>query len=204
MRLNAAIRGDLKRIVATEKRIAAQGVTRGINRAGAGLQNELRRQVRRAGLGVNLEKAWRRERYPRHGNSAGAATLVYSGADRIHLAFTADRVIRARNGLWLAIPLEAAIAHGWHKSHARSRGSQARNWANIEAAERALGRLNLVPLDRNRALLIHDGTPYFLLTRQVRLRRRLDIEGPTRKWADRVPRYIVSELERAARRAGVE
>ena len=45
IRLHAALKGDLRRIVDAEKRAAAQGATRAINYAGSGLQRELRTQV---------------------------------------------------------------------------------------------------------------------------------------------------------------
>ncbi|MCA8932079.1 MAG: hypothetical protein KDA49_06395, partial [Rhodospirillaceae bacterium] len=110
IRLHAALKGDLRRIVDAEKRAAAQGATRAINYAGSGLQRELRTQVRRAGLGIGVEKAWQRQKYPGRGNSLGAANLVFSKADRVHQAFSADRTVRGRNGNWLVIPLPPAVA----------------------------------------------------------------------------------------------
>lgn len=202
-RLQAAIQGRLDDMMKAEARAAGRAVTRGITRAASGLQRELRGQTRRAGLGTGVEKAWSFTRYPRSKNSINTAALVYSKATRIHAAFSADTVIRARNAQWLVLPTDHAIARGWHLNHQRSAGSRPRRWANVDAAERALGKLGFVMLPGGgRALLVHrddrgQSIPLFLLVRRVSLKKRLDFDGPARKWADRAPGYILREWERA-------
>jgi hypothetical protein len=204
-RLQAALDGDLREMMRAEADAVARANTRAVGRASSGLQQELRRQVRAAGLGVGVEKAWQRATYPRGRRSMNPAALVYSKATRIHDAFMADRTVTARGGRWLAIPLDAAVARGWHQDHARSSGGRPRRWANVEAAARSLGGLAFVPLPGGRGLLVHRdpagrSTAYFLLVRRVRLRKRLDVDGPAARWADRLPGYIVRELAREDRR----
>ncbi|KAA0677781.1 hypothetical protein DS843_21925 [Roseomonas genomospecies 6] len=188
--------------MASEIKAAERAVTRGLTRASSGLQRELRGQARRAALGVGVEKAWSMNRYPRARNSINAATLVFSKAQRIHDAFSADRTIRAQNGRWLVIPLDAAKARGWDHSRRMSKGNRARRYAETQAAEQTLGALAFVRLAGDRALLVHrEGkgkpTPVFLLVKQVSLRKRFDINEPARKWHDRAPGYILREWERA-------
>lgn len=201
MRLKAALEGRLDEMMAGEIKTAERAVTRGLTRAASGLQRELRGQARRAGLGVGAEKAWSLNRYPRGKNSISTAALVFSKAQRIHDAFSADRTIRTQNARWLVIPLDAAKARGWDHSRRMSKGNRPRRYAETQAAEQALGKLAFVRLAGNRALLVHrDGrsepTPYFLLVRTVSLRKRLDLDPPATKWFDRAPGYILREWER--------
>ena len=202
MRLAAALEGNLEQIMKAETKAAARAVTRGLGRASSGLQRELRGQARRGNLGVGVEKAWSMTRYPRSRNSINAAALVFSKAQRIHDAFSADRTIRAQNGRWLVIPLDAAKARGWDKSQRMSKGNRPRRYTETQEAEQALGKLAFVRLAGDRALLVHrDGkgkpTPFFLLVKQVSLRKRFDINEPARKWHDRAPGYILREWGRA-------
>ena len=205
MRMTAALDGTLNTIMKEEVTVAERAVTSGVKRAGSGLQRELRRQVTKAKLGTGLEKAWRKDDYPRRGRSMGAASLVYSKATRLHAAFSANRTISAAGGRWLVVPLEPAIAQGWDETQARSRGNRPRGWANVEAAQKAVGRLTFVPLDTQRALLVSQegrrSTAYFLLLKKVRLRKAIDLDAPTTKWSAKVPDYIAGAYDRADRRA---
>lgn len=199
MRIKAAIDGSLTELIEGELRVAARGITAAVKRSSSCLQNELRRQVRKAGLGKGLEKAFRKNIYPKRGRSMGAAGLVFSKATRLHEAYSADRTISTRTGSWLVIPADAAIARGFDRNHKKSRGPVPRKHANIEAA----GKLAFVQYAPNKAMLVKiEGkkkVPYFYLVKQVRLRKRLDLDGPVRKWSDKMPGYIIKEMERAER-----
>ena len=80
----------------------------GVRQATDGLQAELRSQIAGAGLGERLARTWRSETYPRAGTSLTPAGLVWSKAPKLVRAFAYGALIRSRNGLFLAIPTEAA------------------------------------------------------------------------------------------------
>lgn len=208
MRLAAAIRGDLRKIMQEESNRLAVGVKEAAVAAGERTQAVLRGQVSTAGLPPSLAKAWRLRTYPK-GPSLQAAAFVWSAAPRIHGAFDLGGVIRPRNGNWLAIPLPAAVALGLGKSRRHSRGSRPRNWADVEAAIRRFGALRPVPLAGGRILLVAEqvtaggrrsrtrrtregaefsaigrgkvSMPLFLLVRSVTLAKRLSVERAARE-----------------------
>ncbi|MFO0110421.1 MAG: DUF6441 family protein, partial [Alphaproteobacteria bacterium] len=64
MRIEAAIRGDLTKIMREEEAAAEKAVTRGVTEAATGLRDELKSQVLRAGLGEKMARTWRFRRYP--------------------------------------------------------------------------------------------------------------------------------------------
>jgi hypothetical protein len=126
----------------------AEVVTDAVNRAGEGLQGELRSQVRAAGLSKGLEKAWQNRVYPSRRTSAGSAALVYSRATVLHSAYIEGPTITP-HGLWLVIATPEAIAMGFGYAADKPRGprdipgGQARKYSQLEKAERALGVQNL-------------------------------------------------------------
>ena len=127
-RLGAAVVGRLDQHMRQEIAAGEQAATEAVTGEARKAQTLLRRMVRQARLGQGLEKAWQRLRFPRRGRSLGAAALVFSKSVRIHDAFSADRVILARNGRFLVIPLPPAVARGWDYSQARSAGSRPPTW----------------------------------------------------------------------------
>lgn len=203
MRLVATLSDDLKAIIQEGRDEIADAVRASVRSAAEALQAELRQQVRTAGLGNGLEKAWRLDVYPKARKTFRPAALVYSKATRIHDAFEAGATIRARGGKWLMIPLEAAKVVGADRSPmrgGRSRGGPIpAKWSNVQRAEDRYGPLRFVPIGNGaRALLVADGRvrgdkvgrykqgraasiPVFLLIRQTRLPKRLDIAGAARR-----------------------
>lgn len=208
MEIVFALKGQLAEHIRKEKRIVQAGVTRGARRASVRLKNEMRRQIRKKGFVQqqgSLELAWQNRVWPDRALSANAAAMVYSKSQRVHGAFMADRLIRAHRATWLVVPLDPARARGWDYSREHSDSNQPRKYAHVAAAKRHVP-LRFVPLDATRALLVArqggQDVAYFLLLKQVRLRRRLDFDGPAQKWADKMPSYIVTEMEREERRLG--
>lgn len=192
--------------------LAAEGVANAVRGAGKGLQAELRAQVRSARLGQGLEKAWSLNVYPPNKRgSLSAAAWLYSKAARLHRVFDEGAVIRAANGTWLAIPLQAIIQRGMHLSMRKSAGSLDRRHSDVEAAVAAYGEKNVafVPISHGRALVVyrppgrrsldpvHDFVPLFLLIRQVRIRKRLGIAAPARQWFLKMQGEVASALQRA-------
>lgn len=153
----------LMQALADDRSAAAQRVTRATRDASRQLQEALRQQVRAAGLGQGLERAWRLEHFPpAERTSLHPASLVYSKATALHRAFGQGGIIEARGGRWLAIPLPEAIARGWdralvdRKGGALSGAAQPRRFAQTRLAARVLGDLRFVPLGQGKALLVAD------------------------------------------------
>ena len=72
------------------------------------LRDDLRDQVRAAGLGRGLEKAWREVVYPqRRVRTFRPAGLVYSNAPLLHEVFDTGATVAARRSKYLVIPTRA-------------------------------------------------------------------------------------------------
>ncbi|MBB6251441.1 DUF6441 family protein [Nitrospirillum iridis] len=173
------------------------GVRTAVRSAATSLHDELRRQVDAAGLGDGLAAAWQVYLYGVH-TSLNPAALIYSKATLLHDAFNTSVTITARNARWLVIPLPAATALGFQLRPQGRRGRQLSpplpaKWSNVDAAQAKWGALEFRPLHGgNKALLVapasqaggrspgsaaRKGVPVFLLLRNVKLGKRLDVEG---------------------------
>ena len=211
----AVVFGDLAKIMEDETSEVGRGLTRAVGKTGDTLKNELRAQTRRAGLGRKLEKAWRFQKFPRSGRSLAPVALVFSKATRIHAAFDRGGTIKVKNAEWLVIPLGPALRQKFHLSRARSKGSQPRKHSEVDAAIRRFGKLRFVRVDSQTALLVADnatktgrirkstrrrkgsqGVPIFLLKRQVRLRKSLDIQRVFNSANRVLAREVARELGR--------
>jgi hypothetical protein len=103
MRIRAAIVGDLEKFMKMELQAAGVGVLRGVTETSLRVRDRLRDQVASAGLGPNLEKAWRSNVY--ENRTIDAAALVYSKAPLIHSAFDEGaEIFPSGRRKWLAIP----------------------------------------------------------------------------------------------------
>lgn len=214
MRLEAAIRGDLKKIMKEETAIAEKAVTLGVTAAASGLKEELKSQVLQAGLGEKMARTWRSKRYPSSGYSLGTAGLVYSKAPLIVRAFNDGAFIKSNKGIFLAIPTPAAPKRGV--------GGKRINPDNFP--EHSLGRLRFVYRKGAPSLLVVDnlraGTGkrggyrkasesalktgrglatvvMFILLPQVTLKKRLDVDGAMQRWRDKLPELILQNFTEA-------
>ena len=215
MRLVVDVAGSFRELLKDAGDNLAAVLTNAVAAAGADLQEVLRGQVRAAGLGEGLAKAWRYEAYPKGRRaSLGPAALVYSKAARLHQVFETGATITARGSKWLVLPLPAAEALGYDtRPLGRKPGGRANRltrWSNVDAAVARYGELRFVAFDGGRrALLIADnlsrarqrtvrrrlvgagqleaanrvssGVPLFLLIRQVRVGKQLDIAGAVKQ-----------------------
>ena len=211
MRLEAAIRGDLQKIMKQEAAAAEKAVTLGVTEAATGLRDELKSQVLRAGLGEKMARTWRFKRYPASGFSLGTAGLVYSKAPLIIRAFSEGAMIKSDKGVFLAIPIAAAPKRGV--------GGKRINPDNFP--EHSLGRLRFVYRKGAPSLLVVDnlraGTGkrggyrkasesalktgrglatvvMFILLPQVMLKKRLDVDGAMQRWRDKIPQLILKNF----------
>lgn len=197
-------------LTALDVDIAERAATTTMGRVGNGLKNALRRQVRRAGLGEGLARAWRSKRFPdrRTVFSLNAAAMVWSKARRIHDAFTDGGTVSAQGGEWLVIPTDAAEALGLDENKQRTAegAGGVRGDANVALAEARFGRLSFVQARADKAFLIAqvDGTPtvLFTLVKRVRIPKLLDPPKLFDRWQRRIPLILAREFEKQDRRAG--
>ncbi len=202
MKLGLDISPDLVAVMADEVKAGEKAVTAAMREAGAGLNTAWRGQIAQAGLGRRLANSIRSQTYPRAGESLNAAALVWSKAPVIVGAHDTGRLIRAKDGFWLAIPTEAA-----------GRGVRGGRITPGEWERRRGLRLRLVSRRRGPSLLVADGrlnsrglgvasrsktgrgrstVPIFLLVPQVKLPNRLNLDRDAERAYDSVPGLIVA------------
>ena len=219
MKLTATMVGSLKADMQAELRRIERAVPDGVKAAGDGLKGSLRKQVVAAGLGARLSRTWRGKTYVNKGHDA--ASLVWSKAPQIALAFDKGVVIKGKGGNWLAIPTPAAPKRGV--------GGKRITPATFPTARH--GPLRMVRRSGRAALLVVDGVrvsaqtgrvgrrakgggrtksggykqgiatvAMFVLVPRVKLKKRLNVAGAAGSWARRLPRLIGRHVRATARR----
>jgi len=208
MRLEAAIKGDLHKMMTEEAAAAEKAVTLGIVAAVTGLKEDLRAQVTGAGLGEKMARTWQHKRYPSSGYSIGAAGLVYSKAPLVIRAFNEGALIKSKDGFFLAIPTSAAP----------KRGVGGKRITPSNFPEHSLGKLQFIFRRGAPSLLVVDGlragtgkrggfrkasasalktgrglatVVMFILVPQVMLKKRLNIESAATRWQEKLPELIL-------------
>lgn len=213
MKIGASIDGDLTAIATEILQEAEAAVTRGVFAAGRGLRDDWRGQVRASGLGSRLSNTVRQADFPRSGTSLRAASLVWTKAPDILHAFDGGVLIRGKDGLWLAIPLPAAGITGlgrqritpwrWEqRTGMRLRFVYRRNGPSLLVADDA--RLNSRGLAaakgarrrRDGVLTGAQTVPVFLLLRQVKMPKKLDLDRLARDAMARLPGAILGAWSR--------
>jgi hypothetical protein len=211
LKLAATVARSLQADMRAELRNLERAVGAGTREAGQGLKGELRLQVTGAGLGSRLANAWRDRHYPNQ--KVDAASLVWTKAPQIIRAFAEGVTIRSRRGRWLAIPT----------GNAPRRGTDGKRISPSTFPEHRLGRLRLVARPDKAPLLVVDGlrqstgrrggfrrasqralrsgqglvtVVMFVLVPQVRLRKRLDVQGAARRWHSQLPRLVLEAWPR--------
>lgn len=138
MRVVAAVGGNMQAILDAQAGEISDALRAAIGSASADLLAELRGQVRAAGLGPGLEKAWQREVYPRsRKRTFRPAALVYSKSTVLHDAFDTGPTIRPARSGFLVIPTKAGEALGLGKVPSARKGGgvpggRARRYADLE------------------------------------------------------------------------
>lgn len=144
MRVVAAVSGNMQAILDSAADDISDALRAGIETASASLLDELRGQVRAAGLGTGLEKAWRREVYPRsRRRTFHPAALVFSKAPFLHDVFDTGPTITARRG-FLVVPTRQGEAMGLGKASSSRKGGavpggRTRRYADLEPFAERLG-----------------------------------------------------------------
>lgn len=208
MKIGASIDGDLTAIATEILQEAETAVTRGVFDSGRGLRNDWRGQVRASGLGSRLANSVRQADFPRTGTSLRAASLVWTKAPDILHAFDAGALIRGKDGLWLAIPLPAAGLTGIGRQRITPSRWEQRTGMRLRFVYRRNGPSLLVADDArlsSRGLAAAKGgrrrrdgvltgaqtVPVFLLLRQVKMPKKLDLDGLAREATARLPGAIL-------------
>lgn len=194
-----------------------RGTTDAMKEAAAGLKEDLREQVRDAGLGDRLAKTWQATVYPQGGASLSPAAFVKSKAPKVISFFEQGQAVTAVHGRFLAIPTDDTP---------RKRGGRA---MSVDEVQAMFGkRLRLVdpygqrgmvtPSIRRKAiywLVVDDlvvrkssqrwrrrgpvdtkrgrqgqSVIMFTLVPVVKGQKRLDLRAAAQAWASRVPGLI--------------
>ena len=203
MKLDFSFSPDLVALMRAEVAAGQKAVSTTMVQAGLGLKAAWRGQITGAGLGARLANTIRSQTYPKGRNSMNAAALVWSNAPVIIGAHDTGPLIRSASGFWLAIPLPAA---------GKAMGGK-RITPGMWEQKTGL-RLRFVYRNRGPSLLVADAVrldtrgqaavsksktgrgqvtaPIFLLVRQVKLPKRLDLARDAERALDRVPGLIVT------------
>jgi hypothetical protein len=184
-------------------------VRHAVDLAGQGAKLDLRQAVTGVGLSNRLANTITNKTYPASGGSLKAAAWIAGRGQQAELLlglFSQGAVIRANQGLYLAIPLPAA-------GRVAAYGGQGRLTPGV--FERRTGlRLRFVYRPGKPSLLVADSkltkggrasrtanarlgaasVPVFLLVPQVRVPQKFDTNAIVQKWANSVPGLIESLL----------
>jgi len=203
MRLKIDISPDLVGMMSAEIAAGERAVTAAVREAGARLKLGWRGQITGAGLGARLANSIRSEVFPNAGVSLNAAAVVWSKAPVIIGAHDAGPLIRAKNGLWLAIPTPAAgkalggrriTPAAWErKTGFRLRFIYQRTGPSLLVADGArINTQGLAAASRSKTGRGQVTAPIFLLIPQVKLPKRLDLARDTERAHEAVPGLIVA------------
>jgi hypothetical protein len=202
MKLDICFTPDIVAMMRAEVAAGQKAVSVTMAQAGASLKSSWRGQITGAGLGQRLANTIRSQTYPKGRNSLDAAALVWSNAPVIIGAHDAGPLIQSASGFWLAIPLPAAgkalggrrITPGmWEKKTGlRLRFVYRRRGPSLLVADAV--RLNT----RGQAAVSKSKTgrgqvtaPIFLLVRQVKVAKRLDLARDAERAQAAIPGSIV-------------
>ena len=193
--------GDIGAMMAAEIAAGEKAVTKAVGDAGTSLKTAWRGQITGAGLGARLSRTIRSELYPKGQPSLNAAALIWSNAPVIVGAHDTGPLIRSKDGFWLAIPTVAAgkssrggrISPGeWERRRGlRLRFIYRRSGPSLLVAEGRLNTRGLGVASRSKTGRGLTTVPIFLLVRQVKLRKRLNLDRAAKAAQEGIPGAIV-------------
>ena len=202
MKLTLGIDPDLVAMMQAEITVGERAVSAAILEASSGLKSDWRREITGAGLGDRLARTIRSAQYPKGKASLNAAALVWSNAPVIVGAHETGPLIRSKTGLWLAIPTAAAgkSARGGRITPSeweQRRGLQLRfvyrsRGPSLLVAEGRLNSRGLGVASRAKTGRGMATVPIFLLVRQVKLAKRLDLSRSAEAAVTRIPGAIAA------------
>ncbi len=202
MKLDISFTPDLVAMMRAEVAAGQKAISVTVAQAGADLKSAWRGQIIGAGLGQRLANTIRSQTYPKGRNSLDAAALVWSNAPEIIGAHDTGPLIRSANGFWLAIPLPAAgkalggkrITPGmWEQKTGlrlrfvyRSRGPSLLVADAVRLNTRGQAAVSKSKTGRGQVT-----APIFLLIRQVKLPKRLNLARDVERAQAAIPGSIV-------------
>ncbi len=178
----------------------AQAVTTAMRGATGTLKQELRQQVRGAGLGNRLANTWRGDTYPTSGAALNPAGYVYSNAPTIIDAFARGATIAPLGGkkyLWIPTrnvpkngqrkpmsPFEVEVAYNQDLIIRRGKGG--RFLAFVSAVRGLSKRGGVKRVTKGRIAQGRDAelVLMFVLTSSVRIPKKLDLDDAANHAAD--------------------
>lgn len=202
MKLKLNIDPDIIAMMQAEIVAGQKAVSAAMREAGADLKTAWRGQIAQGGLGQRLGRTIRSEAYPKGQPSLNAAALVWSNAPVIVGAHDTGPLIRSKSGLWLAIPTAAAgkSARGGRITPGeweRRRGLSLRfiyraRGPSLLVAEGRLNSKGRAVASMSKSGRGRTTVPIFLLVRQVKLAKRLDLTKAAEVAVGRIPGAIVA------------
>lgn len=200
--------GSVRKLLEAELGAGKRAVKLSMTQAAVGLKKDWRAEVTRAGLGQRLPRTIRSEAYPKGQDSLNAAAAVWTNAPHILGAFDRGELIRSKDGLWLAIPTEAAGKRGMGGKRITPHRWEQMTGLKLRMIYRQ-GKSSLLVADgarmdsRGRAVMSRakvrkDGMQrgavtaiVFVLVPQVRVRQVLHFVRIGDKWTAHLPDMIV-------------
>ncbi|MBW6494555.1 MAG: hypothetical protein K0B16_08370 [Burkholderiaceae bacterium] len=202
MKIDVKIAGGIVALMRAEVAAGQKAVSTTMAQAGASLKSAWRTQITGAGLGQRLANTIRSQTYPKGRNSLDAAALVWSNAPVIIGAHDTGPLIRSASGLWLAIPLPAAgkalggkrVTPGmWEqKTGLKLRFVYRRRGPSLMVADAVrLNTLGQAAVSKSKTGRGQVTAPIFILVRQVKLPKRLDLARDAERAQGAIPGSIV-------------
>lgn len=214
MRVTAELDG-FRIAIDHERGRVERAITAAVAEATEGLKEDLRDQVRRAGLGERVAKTWRSEVYPKSGESLEPGGFIWSKAPSIIAGFAGGATISPKNSAYLAIPTDKVPRRRNRKrmspedveAHFNQdlvllpgrRGnllgfvdvvqanSRRRPGYRVATDGRLNGRRGLAPRQRQMVLM-------FIFVRRAKLPRLLDLKKAASHWGARVPALFATRM----------
>ncbi len=202
MKLKLNIDPDIIAMMQAELLAGEKAVSDAVQGAALRLKTDWRDQIAQAGLGQRLARTIRSEAYPKGRPSLNAAALVWSNAPVIVGAHETGPLIRSKQGFWLAIPTAAAGKSGrggritpgeWERRRGLSlRFIYRARGPSLLVAEGRLNSRGLGVASRAKSGRGRTTVPIFLLVRQVKLAKRLDLARDAERAMAAIPGQIVA------------
>jgi len=202
--VRAFIEGNLGAFLRAQAAAVDKGGAKAMRRVTGGIRAQVRRNITRAGFtgGGRALAATVRSRVV--GEGVDVEGVVYSKAiykqsagrpagpvDLVQL-FAEGAAIRSARGGWLAIPTDNAPLKS-----ARGRGKRLTPAELIASG----AKVRFVPAGNRLLIVVRQGgrdVVTHVLVREVRLRKRFDVQTAVDRWAGRLPDILATEINKAA------
>lgn len=201
----AGFLADLRRVCRSEADRVFKAVDDSIRDATVELKEELRDQTFKV-LGRRVAYTWQSRHYPNKGQAGGPAGFVWTKAPRIIDFFRAERIVTPLGNAF-AIPVNPVVKRGGRAMSVREVEQQFGQ--RLQAHRLPSGLIGLFadlvrsrngrgfrPATKGRLAQGRKSelTLMFVLVRNLRSRKLIDLAGPANRWAGKVPQLIEAKL----------